>query len=398
MAVEGLSCREYQPADTADVLEVRNAIFPPLTAEERERKNPGNTASLAYRKGEPVGAIPLDQREFVLAPGVTVPVAFEHGVGVKEEYRSQGIGTAMIQAAREFMADRCDLLMVYRGAERSPGYRFYIKSGHQDLLYTRPVKWEPPADLSSQAERIDAETLYEHEDEILPIYNHAYASCGGHPPRQPGYWRQALGGMIYIVLPHEFFVYRYPAEGEIIAYGIFGIETSREPTWPMGILEIASSNGWAGAVEVMKAAAVEARKRNIAITDYVSVDHPYRQLYRRLGFGEEGRSFMIMGQVIAPQRLFRRVCRDLQALSDLKINVWTPTKDYVLFEGDNATREITLEGKDIFIERLLTRRLDIISAVQHNLLTIRNGSPEIAARLSEALPFAPWVYHHIDYT
>jgi len=92
------------------------------------------------------------------------------------------------------------------------------------------------------------------------------------------------------------------------------------------------------------------------------------------------------------------VCRDLQALSDLKINVWTPTKDYVLFEGDNATREITLEGKDIFIERLLTRRLDIISAVQHNLLTIRNGSPEIAARLSEALPFAPWVYHHIDYT
>jgi len=124
-------------------------------------------------------------------------VAFEHGVGVKEEYRSQGIGTAMIQAAREFMADRCDLLMVYRGAERSPGYRFYIKSGHQDLLYTRPVKWEPPADLSSQAERIDAETLYEHEDEILPIYNHAYASCGGHPPRQPGYWRQALGGMIF---------------------------------------------------------------------------------------------------------------------------------------------------------------------------------------------------------
>ena len=140
MAVEGLSCREYQPGDTADILEVRNAIFPPLTEEEWDRYCPGNTASLAYRVGEPVGAIPLDQREFVLAPGLTVPVAFEHGVGVKEEYRSQGIGTAMIEAAREFMADRCDLLMVYRGMERSPGYRFYIKSGHWDLLYTRPAK------------------------------------------------------------------------------------------------------------------------------------------------------------------------------------------------------------------------------------------------------------------
>ena len=393
----GLVCREYRPEDTADVLEVRNRIFGPLSEENWDRYCPRMTAALAYLDGEPVGAIPLDQRDFLLAPQVSVPVAFENAVGVKEEYRSRGIGAAIIEAAREFMADRCDLLMVYRGAERTAGYRFYHKSGHRDLLYLAQVRWDPPSGLSSDAQRVDIGVLHNHQDEILRAYNSTHCSYGGHAPRCRGYWREALDGQIFIAVPAEILFYRYPADGEIGAYGIFGITQHEGYETDVQVLEIASRAGQAGAREILTAAAAEARPRQTTVIDYISVDHPYRYLYRDLGFVEEGRGLMIMGQVINPQRLFGRVCRFPQLLADLKIKVWTPTKDYTLFEGPGAKKEITLEAKDIIIERLLTRRLDVMSAFRHDLLTIRNGDEDIAGRLAEALPFSPWCHHHLDW-
>ncbi len=354
------------------------------------------TAGMAYLDGEVVGAIPLDQRDFLLAPHVSVLVAFENCVGVKEEYRSRGIGGAIIEAAREFMADRCDLLMVYRGGERSTGYRFYHKSGHRDLLYLAQVRWDPPPGLSSDAQRVDIEALHNHEDEILRVYNSTYSSYGGHAPRRRGYWREALGGQIFIAEPVEILFYRYPSDGEIAAYGIFKIRED-DSEGKVEALEIASRIGIGGAREVLQAAAVEADKRNGAVIDHVSVHHPYRQLYRELGFVEQCRDLIIQGQVINPQRLFRRVCRFPQLVADLKINVWTPTKDYVLFEGPKVKKEIVLEAKDIIIERLLTRRLDVMSAFRHDLVTIRNGDEAIAGRLAEALPFSPWCHHHLDW-
>ncbi len=395
--MEGLVCREYRPEDTADVLNVRNPIFGPLSEKDWDRYCPRMTAALAYLDGEAVGAIPLDQRDFVVAPQITVPVAFENCVSVKEEYRSRGVGTAIIEAAREFMADRCDLLMVYRGGERTAGYRFYQKSGHRDLLYLAQVRWDPPSGLSSDAQRVDIEVLHNHQDEILCAYNSTYSSYGGHAPRQPGYWQQALAGQIFIILPTQILFFRYPADGEIAAYGIFGIPQLSGLEPKVQVLEIASKVGIGGARQILAAAGAEAQQRGTWVADHICVDHPYRHLYRELGFVEQCRNLIIMGQVINPQRLFQRVCQSPQLLSDLKINVWTPTKDYVLFEGATADREITLEAKDIIIERLLTRRLDVMAAFTHDLLTIRNGDRGIAARLAEAMPYSPWCYHHLDY-
>ncbi len=391
-----LVCREYRPGDTADVLEVRNPIFGPLSAEDWDRYCPRMTAGMAYLDGEVVGAIPLDQRDFLLAPQLSVPVAFENAVGVKEEYRGNGIGTAIIEAAREFMADRCDLLMVYPGGERTTGYRFYHKSGHRDLLYLAQVRWDPPSGLSSDAQRVDIEVLHDHQDDILRAYNSTYALCGGHAPRGHGYWREALDGQIFIAEPAEILFYRYPSNGEITAYGIFEIR-EHHGEGEIEVLEIAGRAGIGGVRELLQAAAVEAYKRNTVVVDRISVHHPYRYLYRELGFVEERRNLMIMGQVINPQRLFQRVCRFPELVADLKINVWTPTRDYVLFEGPQAEKEIALEAKDIIVERLLTRRLDVMSAFRHDFLTIRNGDEDIAGRLAEALPFSPWCHHQLDW-
>ena len=88
--MEGLVCREAMPEDVDDILQVRNAIFPPLTPEEY-LADPTMTCSIAYLDGEPVGAIPLSVRQFRLAPGVVVGAAFENAVGTREDMRSRGI-------------------------------------------------------------------------------------------------------------------------------------------------------------------------------------------------------------------------------------------------------------------------------------------------------------------
>jgi hypothetical protein len=106
---------------------------------------------------------------------------------------------------------------------------------------------------------------------------------------------------------------------------------------------------------------------------------------------------MIMAQPIAPAELFARVCRNAEALGDLKIDFWAPFGDGTLFEGPDARTEVTLEGKDEVIYRLLNLRLDVSAAVRTEWLTVRNGSTEIVGRLAQALPYAPWVYHHLDY-
>ncbi|MEN6302320.1 MAG: GNAT family N-acetyltransferase, partial [Armatimonadia bacterium] len=214
--MDNLVCREAAPADVSDILTVRNAIFPPLSEEQWHRTEPAMTCSLAYMDGEPVGAIPLDQRDFQVAPGAVVTTAFENAVGTREDMRSKGIGAAMICAAKDFLADRCDMLMVYRGGERTNGYNFYVKSGHRDLIYLRTALWQP-GETSSPGAVLPVEDLHNEEDAVYNAFHATYAAYGGFPPRYPGYWRFALSRMIYDVLPQETFYARYPAEGPLQA-------------------------------------------------------------------------------------------------------------------------------------------------------------------------------------
>ena len=144
--MDNLVCREMiWPDEIEAMLSIRNAIFPPISAEDWRRYR-SDTASMAFLDGIPIGAIPLDQRRFQIAPGVVIDTAFEHAVGTRADFRSRGIGTAMIEAAAAFLHERAEALMVYRGAERSPGYRFYERSGHRDLIYMRTLS-RPPGDV-----------------------------------------------------------------------------------------------------------------------------------------------------------------------------------------------------------------------------------------------------------
>lgn len=394
--MKNLVCRELTPDDVDDMLGVRNDIFPPI-AREDWLKYPTQTASLAYLDGVPIGAVPMDQRQFLVAPDTPICAAFEHAVGVREDFRSRGIGTAMIDAAREFLKDRCECLMVYRGAERSTGYNFYVKSGHRDLIYLRSLKWESgevePADVSvgGRDEAIAA------QEQMLPVFEAAFGDYGGFPPRSVGYWERALNDLIFVVIPEEILFLRHPAGGELAAYCIASVRTEVRPDNRVFIQEIAGTSEEA-VREVIKGVCAEGKKRGWPVGTMASVDSPYRMVMREMGFEEDGRHTMIMGRVIAPERLFRKACADFDAVAELSISFWSPSFDYLVYEGPSAKREITVEGKEMLLHRLLNRRLDVKAAIASDLVTIRNEQSDDRERLAAALPYVRWEYHHLDWT
>ena len=392
--MDELICREYRPEDVHDLLGIRNAIFPPLTVEQWRATEPAMTAALAYLAGEPVGAIPLDQRDLQVAPGKIIQTVFENAVGTRENMRSKGIGSAMIVAAKEFLADRCDALMVYRGGERSNGYNFYIKSGHRDLIYLRQALWEPePA--ASEAALLGLDDLYAEEESVLQAHLATYGGFGGFPPRHVGYWRQAMTAMIYDVIPQETVYVRYPAQGDLQGYLLAGYLHGR---YANDMWTVQDAAGAPTAVrECFAALGDMAANQDRKVTIMLSSEHPWNELCRLLGFVEGPRHMMIMSQLIRPQELVRKTCTDLNLLAGLRVKVWTPTVDYVLWEDDTVRREVTIEAKDEYVTRLLCRRLDLLSAVQSDLVSLQQGDEATLRRLSAAFPYCSWVYLHMDY-
>lgn len=396
--IDAVTVREYTPDDADDLLSVRNSIFPPLTLDQWLATTATFTASLAYLAGEPVGAIPMDIRRFVVAPGRTIAVAQENAVGVREDMRGRGIGSKMIAAAAEFLRNRCDMLAVYRGAERSIGYNFYARTGHCDLLYLRRAQCDNPSGELGDVAVLEVDALADDGLAMLDVFEACYGGMGGFPLRSADYWPRQLASHIYVVLPHEFFYLRYPAKGRLQGYAILGRrlrETGDGPA-PLGVLEISALDE-SVARALIAAAGHLAAQRSLKTFVYVCEDHPFRAVFRQMGYAEGLRSFMIMGRTINPQRLLLRSATDLEPLADLVIRVWTPTVDYTLWEGERPRRRITLEGKDWVINRLLARRLDVRAAVAGDLLTICDGRMEDVQALARVLPYCRWVYHHIDY-
>ncbi len=395
--MENLVCREMVwPDEIGTMLSIRNAIFPPICREDW-LKFPSNTASMAFLDGIPIGAIPLDQRRFQVAPGKVIDTAFEHAVGTRADFRSRGVGGAMIDAAREFLAERAEALMVYRGAERSPGYRFYERSGHRDLVYMRTLS-RPPGEVEPADVAVGGlDDCLAIQPELLRVFDAAFGDYGGFRPRAVGYWEMALAEMIFTVIAQDVLFVRYPAEGELQAYCIATVRTGDRATEQVSIMEIAGTSDDA-VREVLRGVCAEGAARNWPVSTIACVDSPWRMLMREIGFEEGLRHTMIMGRPIAPARLFAKVCADLDAVAELKINVWSPSYDHTIWEGPEAKREITIEGKELLLNRMLMRRVDVASALASDLLTIANEEPGDRDRLAAALPYVPWEYHWIDWT
>ena len=393
--MDNLRIELYSPELAEDALAIRNAIFPPIGLEEW-LKTTTMSGVVAYLGDEVVGCIPMDRRDFLLAPGVSVPVVFENAVGTRENLRSRGIGTAMIRAAREYLSDRVDALMVYRGAERSPGYRFYARTGHHDMLYLRPARWTQPSGNCGHVgvggpEEIDAEA-----EAIHRVFCATYHGHGGFPPRFAGYQGRQLQHHIYVVLPQETLYFRYPESGELQAYCIAGIRTGARAEAVVMLQELAAISGEAAQV-LLEGIGAYSGGRGCEVSCQTGYDDPFRHLLLSMGFEEGLRSLMLLAQPLDLQRLFLRTCEHPELLEDLRIRVWTPALDAVLFEGPSARVNVCIEAKSGQLARMLCRRVDVHWAAEQGIITIRNATGDIVHRLSAARPLSRWTYHPLDY-
>src|SRR5919109_2928748 len=135
---DALQVRELSPDDAEPALRLRNRIFSPIGQEHWAQNQ---TGAVAYLGQTLVGVIPFTVREFVIAPEVSIWVAMANAVGVADGHRGRGIGSRMMEAAREFLPRWADATFVYTATEAGgPQYRFYRRSGYHDLLYPRQMR------------------------------------------------------------------------------------------------------------------------------------------------------------------------------------------------------------------------------------------------------------------
>lgn len=395
----GIEFREYRDEDAQGFLRLHDSRWRAIPPEfwRQWSGRPEVTASMALLDGEVVGQIPYHIREFVLRPGLAVPVAQEYSVIVAEEMRGRGIGSRLVAEAERFLADRCPVMMVYRGGERTPGYRFYQRTGHYDVAYHRlwvlgeGTPGEPP-----QVHCAEVDTLLAREAEVLEVFRSAYGSRGGFPRRRPGYYREALGSVIYCEAPGEFrFLYLEEA-GKLIGY-LLCLETEGKGA---RVLEVATRDGGLEPAEVLlRGAAGRARALGIPISVRKPDESVYAEALRRAGFVQVPRgegSMMTMAHVFDPAGLARRVLAVTGGALAVEVVVWTPAREAVLNPNQGRSRRVILEMKEHDLARLLLCRLDLLEAVREERVTVV-GTREDAEAVAQAFPFSPWDYQDLDY-
>ena len=80
----------------------------------------------------------------------------------------------------------------------------------------------------------------------------------------------------------------------------------------------------------------------------------------------------------------------------MKLTLWTPEFQFVALEGQSGGPDVTLEMKDDVLTRLLLARLDVPSALREERITAYGADPGLLRQITAALPFCPWIYHHLD--
>ncbi len=397
--MEGIEYREMQPDDVFSALALRNEVFSDALVSQEDWERDEMLASIAVLEGEVVGAIPLVLRETVIAPGVTITAAFENSVGTREELRSQGIGRGMIAQAREFLPGRADALFVYRGNERSDGYRFYATTDHYDLLYSRHYSYGSPETsyLPPGVTLAGKESIFLNTERLEAIFNSTYGRFGGYPQRRGDYWQRALDSSIYAEFPTDFSFVHIIQSDELLGYAICGMRTTRH-NGMADVLEMATLGADLSiAQRILTGVASVAGERKLGVNIQISDEDPFRPLFQANGFLSEPRGTIIMGQVIDVPSFFEKHWHERFGLYNTALEVTTPKDDYVLIDPETRQSTLTLEMKEEMLHRWLLGRLDLRARLTEGSITAYGANSAVIEQVCDAIPFSPWAYHFIDW-
>ncbi|MBT3374902.1 MAG: GNAT family N-acetyltransferase [Lentisphaerae bacterium] len=393
--------REYRPeTDSEQVRVLLNGVFTsaPFEVEDWNSWTATDfTAPVAEQNGTIIGAIPLKRRNYKVGQDGETVAWVEHRVGVSEASRAMGIGSAMQTCAKSFLEGRGDVLLVYRGGERSAGYHFYEKNGLYDTTYIRPIA------LASQevaAPRSELDIAWRSADDFLrqeerwyAIFADCFADRAGYAVRSPGYlnglastglWRRAMRcDFSYAVATRS---------GRPVGYAVVG-----ERAGSTFLMDLAAEGRQADVAVALVGAAMEGRER---LTAYTQDGTLVADAFTTLGAAPPSRGkggCSIMVHILDPESTAGRVLHPVPALRGLELRYWTPERDGVLQSPQAPDRVITLELKEHMLSRLLMRRLDISAALAEERITLHGGCPEDTALLARAFAPAPWTTCRMDF-
>lgn len=387
--------REMTRGDLPELIRVRNSVFKghPLAPEDW---NEDETCALAFEGDRMVGAIPLDMREFLIAPGVSIRTAFENSVGVLDEMRGKGLGTGMIECAAGFLEPHCHALFVYRGGETSAAYHFYKKTGHVDLHFTRAFVLQNPPSLSESGLVVrDLKECLGHEAELLRLFQESYPALAGFRKRELGYWRVALDCHIFQEMNYDEVSFAYLGRpGAMEAYALLAYWEEKAQ---VVILETAAAGGDLGRWErLLREVADLAKRKGASVVLRSSDTLPCLPAALRLGFRPGSRGSIILARILRHKDVFDRIWRGGASLGKVRLTLWTPERQVVALEGAAGGPDVTLEMKGETLTRLLLCRLDFASALADERITAYGADADLLMEIGKGFPFSRWIYHHLD--
>ncbi|MGD9495366.1 MAG: N-acetyltransferase family protein [Armatimonadota bacterium] len=392
-----IEVREFLPDDIESFHALHDAVFPPVPLEEMVRwmQRPDVTAGVAVRGGEVVGEIPLHVREFVIRPGVTARLAFEHSVCVHEQMRGVGVGSAIQDEIKRFMRGRADVLSVYRGGERTPAYRHYWKNGLTDLCYLRRWTLADPAAVAKRAtEVLPAEAILGREREFLAVFADAFGDAGGYQRRAPGFYATALTQLEAVEMGTAYSALVVEDAGNLLGYCIIGAYDGTAT-----VMELATrAVDLEMAAELVRAACQVAAESGARVAVELHDGGRYRPVFEQLGFAPRPRGDMIMATPLDWEALAAIVWVPQPELAEVQVELWTPDEEATIHRpAGMPARTITVECKHEQAVRWLLSRLDLPAECARERLTCCSTRPGDVEALGRAIPFAPWEYQGIDH-
>lgn len=391
MTTEQFEIRELRKRETDEMLKLRNSIFGNISREHWDRMD--CTAAVAIRDGRFMGAIPLQFREQLIRPHLSIPVVYENAVGVSAEARGTGIGTLMLDAAAEFVADRADALFVYRGDERSAGYRFYRKTGHGDLAYIRDLELTKPRGRANGIGEFDARAAYRIETGLLRVFSRVFGGHAGFRRRGRGYFEKAIGAHIYI--NDDWRLLLSKKGGTIDGYAIINPHDRLKK----GIVVYdyaAGSRAVFGAL-LEKIASIAQKVGTVVTFPCVSPENPYYRHLIGAGYVALVDTPYVMSRVLNGGNVYRRLMGNSKVLARVKLIAETPQRDMTLFNPPRAKTVARIFLKENQLSRLLAARLDLKTALAMDIVRLSEVPKDVLAALCRTFRFTPWAHFRIDY-
>ena len=237
-------------------------------------------AVIALDKGSIVGVIPFAVRQLVIAKGKFAREGHISAVSVKDDYRSKGIGTALLSFIKEAIPE-LDCFAVNRKHknEEYRVYKWYARNGFFDLMTVRALY----ADISeigvdrrngfeTSVQRIDNSNIDRLDYEILlKLFRLTFDENGGFEKRDKMFWKRRFRYHYYKMV-NEYFLLTLSQGNEIVAYTIIAINFTHERNGKVDILEYGFDRSKASIKDIISGITLFCSDRGIPIMRFITSD------------------------------------------------------------------------------------------------------------------------------